>query len=278
VDRLALYQLIGVPQPPEVKFTTRIPVAAPGFTLDNVLDLARAGNPALQALEARESAASKGVASAKGNFLPSLTAFAGWGGFANQYTNNNYPVSQATQSYVANYADCAQLDSIRLGVGMAGVNCATITPPDTAAIMKQNNAVKGWHFTNAPFQASVTVSMTVLDGLQRVTTLETAKAQYNDARYRVRAQELRLTADVTSAYLTLQAALQAEQLARANMEQARLALRLAEEKYRVGSATAVDLSTQRNDFQRAVQQLLASTFDFHRAFAALERAVGRPLR
>jgi len=27
-----------------------------------------------------------------------------------------------------------------------------------------------------------------------------------------------------------------------------------------------------------VQQLLAATFDYHRAFAALERAVGRPLR
>jgi outer membrane protein TolC len=62
------------------------------------------------------------------------------------------------------------------------------------------------------------------------------------------------------------------------MQQAQLALKLAQEKYRVGSATAVDLSTQRDDYQRAVQQLLASIFDFHRAFAALERAVGRPLR
>ena len=96
--------------------------------------------------------------------------------------------------------------------------------------------------------------------------------------FRVQAQELLLTQSVTSAYLTLEAALQADQLARQNMEQASLALKLAQEKYRVGSATAVDLSTQRDDYQRAVQQLLAATFDYHRAFAALERAVGRPLR
>ncbi len=277
VDRLALFEFIGVPQPPGVRLTTRIAVTAPSFTLEFVLGLARASNPRLLSLQSTEVAASKGVTSAKGNFLPTLSASAGWGGYANQYTNANYPVTVATQQYYANVSDCAQLDSIRTGVGLAGINCASILPPDTAAIKKANNAVP-WSFTTQPFQASVTLSLVVLDGLQRVTTLETAQAVRNDARYQVRSQELKLTADVTSAYLTLQAALEAEQLARENMEQARLALRLAQEKYRVGSATAVDLSTQRNDYQRAVSQLLTSTFEFHRAFAALELAVGRPLR
>jgi len=177
-------------------------------------------------------------------------------------------------------SQCNSLDSIRAGAGLTpSTSCAALAlaPPDTQAIMKQNNAVP-WTFTTAPFQAGVTLSLTVLDGWQRATNLEVAQAQRNDARYRVRAQELAIDQSVTSAYLTLQAAFEAERLARENMEQANLALRLAQEKYRVGSATAVDLSTQRDDYQRAVQQLLASIFDYHRAFAALERAVGRPLR
>ena len=281
VDRLSLFQLLGVPQPANVVLTSRPGVKAPGFSLDSVLKLARASNPALASLVSRERAADKGVSVAEGNFFPSLSAFAQWGGYANEYTNSNYPVSVATSQYNSQVSACKSADSIRTGAGLgASNNCAALYaagPPNADSIKKQNNAVP-WTFTTAPFQAGVTLSLTVLDGLSRVTTLETAKANRNDAMFQVRAQELRITEEVTSAYLTLQAALEAEQLARENMQQASLALRLAQEKYRVGSATAVDLSTQRDDYQRAVQQLLASVFDFHRAFAALERAVGRPLR
>jgi outer membrane protein TolC len=278
VDRLSLFQLIGSPQPQDVRLTTRIPVTPPTFSLDSVLGLARASNPALQALESRAVAADKGVTTAKGTFLPTLNAFAGWGGYANQYTNSNYPVSSATAQYNAGLSQCATTDSIRLGAGMPGLNCGALyVPPDTAAILKRNNAVP-WNFTKSPFQASVTLSLPILDGLSRLSQVEDAKALSNDARYRVRSQELRLTADVTSAYLTLVAATEAVQLSRDNQAQALLALNLAQEKYRVGSATAVELSDQRDQYQRAVSQLLTSTFDYHRAFAALERAVGRPLR
>jgi outer membrane protein len=217
---------------------------------------------------------------AMSNFYPSLSAFAQWGGYANEYTNSNYPVAVATAEYEQQVAGCRTTDSVRMGAGLGPSNgCAALytSTVDTAGIKKANNAVP-WTFTSAPFQAGVTFSFTVLDGLSRMTTLETAKAQQNDARYQVRSQELQITQEVTSAYLTLEAAFEAEALARENMQQAQLALQLAQEKYRVGSATAVDLSTQRDDYQRAVEQLLASIFDYHRAFAALERAVGRPLR
>ena len=279
VDRLSLFQIMGVPQPMNVRLTTRYGVTAPNFSLDSVLMLAHASNPALLALVQRERASVRGVESAKTAFFPSLSAFAGWGGYANTYTNKNYPVASATGSYNSQVQQCASLDSIRMGSGLGpSSSCALIVPPDTNAILKTNNAVRDWAFTSAPFQASVTLSLTVLDGWTRATNLEIAQAQRNDAQYRIKSQELALTQSVTSAYLTLEAALEAERLARENMDQASLALRLAQEKYRVGSATAVDLSTQRDDYQRAVQQLLASIFDYHRAFAALERAVGRPLR
>jgi len=188
-------------------------------------------------------------------------------------------VSAATSQYYAGLSSCATQDSVRAGVGMANLNCnALYTPPDTTAILKQNNAVHSWSFTKSPFQASATFSLPILDGYQRVASVEDAKALENDARFRIRSQELSLTANVTSAYLTLEAAIQAYDLSVENEDQALLALRLAQEKYRVGSATAVELSDQRDQYQRAVSQRLTSIFDYHRAFAQLERAVGRPLR
>jgi outer membrane protein len=278
VDRLALFQLIGSPQPANVVLVTRPGVTPPGFSLDSVLSLARASNPALQALEQRSVAADKGVTTAKGAFIPTLFAQAGWGGYANQYTNSNYPVSSATAQYNQSLSSCATADSVRLGAGMPLLNCGALyVPPDTAAILKQNNAVP-WNFTKSPFQASITFSLPILDGLSRLSNVEDAKALSNEAHYRVQSQSLRLTADVTSAYLTLVAATEAVGLSKDNQAQALLALNLAQEKYRVGSATAVELSDQRDQYQRAVSQLLTSTFDYHRAFAALERAVGRPLR
>ena len=278
VDRLAMFQLIGVPEPMGVRLTTRIPVTHPTFSLDSVLALARQYNPALTALEARYAAAQTGTTQAKGTFLPTLNLQAGWGGYANEYTNSNYPVSAATSEYYAGLSSCATQDSVRTGVGMANLNCnALYLPPDTAAILKQNNAVHNWAFTKSPFQASATFSLPILDGYQRVAGVEDAKAAENDARYRIRSQELSITASVTSAYLTLEAAIEAYDLAVENEDQALLALKLAQEKYRVGSATAVDLSTQR-DLPDGRPARITSIFEYHRAFAALESSVGRSLR
>ena len=186
------------------------------------------------------------------------------------------PLSAATAGYDQAIADCSQTDSLRVGVRMTGINCTgLIAPPDTAAIKSANSAFK---YTKSPFQANATLSLPIFDGLSRLTRVEESQAIANDAMYKVRSQELRLDADVTSAYLTLNAQNQSVDLARDNVEQAKLQLTLAQEKYRVGSATALELTDARDSYQRAEEDLLSAIFEYHRAFAALERAVGRPLR
>ena len=59
---------------------------------------------------------------------------------------------------------------------------------------------------------------------------------------------------------------------------AREALQLAEERYRVGASTFVDLTTARAEFERAETDRIDAVYEYHRAFAALENAVGRTLR
>jgi len=71
----------------------------------------------------------------------------------------------------------------------------------------------------------------------------------NDAQYVIRAQELKTRASVTSAYLTLQAQAQEVALQERTAAQAREALRLAEEGYRVGLAPFLDVSDARTQFE-----------------------------
>jgi outer membrane protein TolC len=50
------------------------------------------------------------------------------------------------------------------------------------------------------------------------------------------------------------------------------------ERYRVGAISIVDLVQARGDFERAETDRITAVYDVQRAFAALENAVGRPLR
>jgi outer membrane protein len=63
-----------------------------------------------------------------------------------------------------------------------------------------------------------------------------------------------------------------------NQQAARQALELAQERYRVGANTFLDVTTARSTFEQAATDLINSIYEFHKAYAALESAVGRPLR
>ena len=89
---------------------------------------------------------------------------------------------------------------------------------------------------------------------------------------------LKLVEDVTQAYLNLQTALKTVQLQEVNASKAREELSYAEERYKVGAATFLDVTTSRGTFEQAQIDRLNAIYDYHKAFAALESAVGRPLR
>ena len=64
---------------------------APTFTVDSVLALARADNPALQAARTRDESAKLGVRAAHGTYLPTLQVSTGLGGYTNTFTNPELP-------------------------------------------------------------------------------------------------------------------------------------------------------------------------------------------
>jgi outer membrane protein len=132
--------------------------------------------------------------------------------------------------------------------------------------------------TRAPLEFSAQISLPIFDGFIREQRIEEATATRNDARYRVRQQELQLTADVTSGYRNLITAYQTVRLQEQNSTTAREALALAQERFRVGANTFVDVTQARADYERAETERINAIYDYHKAFAALEAAVGRPLR
>ncbi|MGI8510025.1 MAG: TolC family protein, partial [Gemmatimonadaceae bacterium] len=130
----------------------------------------------------------------------------------------------------------------------------------------------------APRSLSAIISLPLFDGFAREQRVEEAQVAREDARYNVRSRELALTADVTSAYLTLQTAQQTVALQQQNAAKAKQELKFVQDQYAVGLATFVDLTTSRTAFAQAEADRINAVYNYHKAVAALESAIGRPLR
>lgn len=129
-----------------------------------------------------------------------------------------------------------------------------------------------------PWGFTVSASLPIYDGFARNSRVAQARAQEDDARQAVRARELQLRTDVTAALHAVQAAWQSIDIQRRNREASSEALELATQRYRVGSGGYLELLSARVDAEQAARDHVAAVYDYHRAIAALENAVGRPLR
>jgi outer membrane protein len=147
-----------------------------------------------------------------------------------------------------------------------------------ASALKKQNEQYPFDFTKSPLSLRASLSLPIFDGLGREARLEAAQANRADIRYSVRSRELSLGADVTAAYLSLRTAYRTVQLQEQNARKAREELTLAEERYRVGAAIFLDVSTARVSYERAESDRINAIYDYHKAYAVLESAVGRPLR
>lgn len=281
VERLRLFQQLGVAVPQDVRLTSELPIAEPRFDVRDLLETARRVNPSLNAFRARERVAEQGLRSARGEYTPTLSLSASVGAFTQRQQDIDIELANQAASAARSRASCFTTDSIRRGAGLGGIssqcNAIQFTDAQAAAVRAANDKFP-FDFTRNPYNLSATLSLPLFDGFGRESRVQEAEAGRSDARYNIRRQELALTAEVTSAQVTLLAAWRTAQLQNQNATTAREALQLAEARYRVGSSTFVDLTTARGEFERAETDRIDAIYEFHRAFAALENAVGRTLR
>jgi len=167
------------------------------------------------------------------------------------------------------------LPTLRAQAGWSGY---TQNYTDTTAASGSNSGDYPWGFIGQPFQVFAGLSLPIFDGLNRETRVSQAKAQRDDATEQVRAQALLIRSQVTSRYLAVGTTYQGISVAEANRIAAHDQLRLAQDRYRLGQGTALELSDSEGAVQRAEGTYVDAVYGYHKAVAALEEAVGQPLR
>jgi len=281
IEKLRLFQLMGIPQPANVKLVSQFAVKPLTLNLQDLIGSARRDNPGVVALRSREHVADLNVRREKGEYSPTLSLSTGIGGYTYGYTNSNFPVQQAAAQLEASRASCIRSEEVRAALNLsnqlAECNAMAFTDAQASAI-RQNNSKFPFNFTKAPRSFTATLSLPLFDGFAREQRLQEAMASRSDARYNVRSRELALTADVTAAYLTLATAEKTVALQEQNAEKAKQELKLVQDRYRIGATTYVDLTEARATYERAESDRITANYDYHKAFAALESAVGHPLR
>ncbi len=281
IEKLRLFQQMGVDQPADVTLTTQFTTLHEAPALPVLLASARQANPGVLALRSRERVAELNVKRARSEYSPTLSLSTGISGYTYSFANPSTLVQQAGAGILQGQASCIRQEEVRAALNLpnnlAGCQSLVFTDADAAKIRSDNRQFP-FNFQNSPRSISATVSMPIFDGFAREQRVQEAQAANADARFNVRARELAITADVTAAYLILTTAARTAALQAQNSAKARLELRFAEDRYRNGAVNFVDLTESRAAYERAESERINAIYDYHKAFAALESAVGRPLR
>jgi outer membrane protein len=133
-------------------------------------------------------------------------------------------------------------------------------------------------YQTSPWTVSVSVSLPIYDAAQRNSQVSQANYQDESLKQSIRARELQVRTDISSAYVALDAAYRTIAVQQTNRAAADEAFSLATQRYRVGSGSIIELLTARVDAETAATNYITAVYNYHKAIAALEQAVGRTLR
>lgn len=282
-DRLALMQILGIEIQRDVDLRTEFIVEPLSWGQDDLVALALQANPQLGAARATANATDVGVKMARTSYLPSLSMSAGFSGYAREAGNPQFLLDQA-RNQIANQRSSCESQNIlseRLVQPLPGfpMNCSAILlSPDQEQRILENNSVFPFGFTREPLGVSLTLSLPIFQGFTRERQIEEAKVTADDARHRLRSEELRIRMVVSTAHNDVETARQSVALEERNRALAEDQLRLARERYRLGAGSFLELREAEAVLARAARSYLAAVYQYHEGLATLEAAVGRPLR
>ncbi len=290
--KLELIRRMGV-EPPvaieQIGLSDSFPVTPPDFQLADLQARADEQNPLLRSLRARQDAATWSVRAARSEFLPTLSLQAGWSGFTQEFTDEGVLLGETLNGARTDANRCQYDNQVRTALGLGGVigDCfgqfglnssgTALLDPVSRDIRDANN-VFPFDYTGQPFRANLMISLPIFTGFSRSLRVSQARAQELDADEDVRARRLQVRSEVHARYLALQTSYQAIAVQQANRASARDQLRLAQDRYRLGAGTSLEVSDAQNAVQQAEGDYVTAVYDYHKAIAALEAAVGRPLR
>ncbi len=280
---LRLQEQIGTEIGTGVELSSAFEVFEPTWTLDELVEGRVSAHPQVTSLRADEDAATAGVREARSSYFPTLTLQAEWSGFTRRVGDSEFLIARARDDQAGRMQSCELSNSISAGLSQPldgyPKDCSGfVLTPDQESQLLQANRVFPFDFQRRPWQMSFRVSIPVFQGLTRQRQVEDAEARRDDARHALRAEELRLRTAVASALGDLDTAHDVVAIEERNRDVADQQLTLARERYRLGAANFLELLEAQSSMAAAERDHLNALYGFHDALAALEAAVGQPLR
>jgi len=283
-EKLRLLEQLGVQASGDFELVSEFELFEPPWSREDLVSRAVESHPQLRASRAQESARNATARQAWSRYLPDLYLSATWSGRAREIGDENYLLNQAESSLQSSLASCTLWNQISQGIGQPLANgyprecgSGTLTPDQKAQILSRNS-VFPFDFREEPWSLYVQVSFPVFQGFSRQRQVAEAKAAAEDARLDRVAEELRIQTAVNQAYDDLLAATDVVEIESRNLEVAGEQLELAQERYRLGAGSFLELLEAQSSMATAERDYLNARYRFHGAIWSLEAAVGERLR
>ena len=135
--------------------------------------------------------------------------------------------------------------------------------------------VYGTYDKNWRLSFNLNLSMPILNGTQTYAEISQAQTQQLIAEETLRQTRRTTTLTIRNALLDLDTSREVIALSGDNIAAAEETLRLAEERYRVGSGTLLDVITAQEALARAKYELVGAQYDYLIAQASLDGALGK---
>ncbi|HYJ80071.1 MAG TPA: TolC family protein, partial [Longimicrobiaceae bacterium] len=275
---------IGARIPPETRLESTFALSEPTWTAEALVAMALEKNPDLGAVRASASAARTGVRAARTQYLPSLSASVDFNGSAYSAGNLDPLYAQALGQTAGAFESCVQQNRIRALLGDAPENCAPFNVDDPAVAdavrqgVRASNPSFPFGVSAQPMTARLSISLPIFNGMARERRIEEARVAAQDAELAVRSRELQLATDIEGLLLALRTAYRTAQLQEQVVARATEELRLAQERFRFGVASSVEVTDAQTSLSEAERARIDAIYNYHKSLAALEALVGQPLR
>ncbi len=282
--RLNLGRLLGVPLTSDVSLSTRFELFDPELDRDGLVELALARNPVLYASRRQAEVARSEARMARTQYLPTLSLSAGWSGSVFESATVGPLVEDQLRQASGQFESCLHDNRIRELLGDPPRDCAQYDVGDPVVRtrieqqVRERNQGFPFNYDAQPFSLSMNVSIPVFTGFSRQLQVEEARVSESVAHQQVRAEELRLRAEVESAARGVETARRTAALQQRNRETATEELRLAQERFRLGLASSIEVIDAQANLSEAERAEISAIYEFHVSFAQLEALVGEPLR
>ncbi|HLM67536.1 MAG TPA: TolC family protein [Longimicrobium sp.] len=281
---LRLGLAMGRSIPADTRLTSTFTLFAPRWTAEQLVEMAQANNPNLASARANVSAARTGIRAARSQYLPTVSLTTGLRGSVYSAGNLDPLYQRELASTGGAFRGCQQGNRIAVLLGDPQEPCDRfdIRNPAVAdsvrGVVRELNPTFPFGYERQPRSAQLSFSLPIFNGLQRERRIEEARVSAQDAELQVRMQELQLRTNVETALLSLRTAYGAAQLQEQVVQRAGEELRLAQERFRLGATSSVEVTDALTSLREAERARIDAVYNFHKSLAALEALVGRSLR